>query len=367
MQRASSRGAAQGRLSALFRILDPACSSRRLAAIRTLSCLIGALLVGFARAETAAMSPLAEDVGPCLMRKLSAATDAVTIGELRAACAAETTALQAPEATGEVPPILSQRLAAERDTFNNRYAITPHRANYVLLGSYSQRRPSNAAFSSDGDGSDRAQKIESKFQLSVKVPLRLGALEDVGDFFAGYTQRAFWQIYNQGASAPFRETNYEPELWFSRVVNQPVLGWNLSSFSLGLNHQSNGRGGPLSRSWNRVFGSAAFEHGGIAVVVRPWWRIPERRESDNNPDITHYLGYFDLSVLGHYGENVFDLMLRNNLKLQRNRGAMQLGWSFPLTPKLKGYVQWFYGFGESLVDYKVRQNALGAGVQLLDW
>jgi len=338
-----------------------------MAASRFLASVFAIFMAAMANAETAALSPLAVDAGPCLMRKLSAATDASTIGELRAACAAETTAMQAPETTGKAAPVLTQRLAAERDTFNNRYAITPHRANYFLLGSYAQRRPSNAAFSTNGDASDRAQKIESKFQLSVKVPLQLDAFDGVGDFFAGYTQRSFWQIYNRGASSPFRETNYEPELWFSRVVNQPMLGWNLSSFALGLNHQSNGRGGTISRSWNRVFGSASFEHGGIAVVVRPWWRIPERRDSDNNPDITHYLGYFDLSVLGHYGENVFDLMLRNNLKLQRNRGAMQLGWSFPLTPKLKGYVQWFYGFGESLVDYKVRQNTLGVGVQLLDW
>lgn len=334
---------------------------------RLLLCVNVVLMAELAQAEATPLSPLAEDAGPCLMRKLAVANNSETIGELRASCATEAKAMRAAATPEKAAPVLTQRLAAERDTFNNRYAITPHRANYFLLGSYAQHRPSNAAFSTYGDASDRAQKVESKFQLSVKVPLQLDAFDGMGDFFAGYTQRSFWQIYNRGASSPFRETNYEPELWFSRVVNQPVLGWNLSSFALGLNHQSNGRGGTISRSWNRVYGSASFEHGGIAVVLRPWWRIPERRDSDNNPDITHYLGYFDLSVLGHYGENVFDLMLRNNLKLQRNRGAMQLGWSFPLTPKLKGYVQWFYGFGESLVDYKVRQNTLGAGVQLLDW
>jgi len=339
--------------------------------MRTIGLVLGiassSLLMGIAAAETTHSIAQQDEAGSCMARKLAAASDSATIGELRAACATEASVTQAPLVKEPAAPVLTQRLAAERDTFNNRYAITPHHANYFLLASYAQHRPSNETFSSDGGANDHAQKVESKFQISFKVPLKLNAFNGAGDFFAGYTQRSFWQLYNRGASSPFRETNYEPEVWFSRTVNQPILNWNLSSFAVGVNHQSNGLGGDTSRSWNRVVGILSFEHAGFGVVLRPWWRIPERRESDNNPDITNYLGSFDLTLLGHYGDHVFDLMLRNNLKLQNNRGAMQLGWSFPLAPKLRAYAQWFYGYGESLIDYKVRQNTLGVGVQLLDW
>ena len=94
------------------------------------------------------------------------------------------------------------------------------------------------------------------------------AFNGAGDIFAGYTQRSFWQMYNR--SAPFRETDYEPEVWLRRVVNTPLLGWNVSTVALGLNHQSNGRSDQYSRSWNRVLGSVALERGNYAVVVRPW-------------------------------------------------------------------------------------------------
>jgi Phospholipase A1 len=59
-----------------------------------------------------------------------------------------------------------------------------------------------------------------------------------------------------------------------------------------------------------------------------------------NPAAPHY---GELFVLRKVGENSFALMLRNNLQPGRNRGAVQLDWSFPLGKKFKGYVQYFNG------------------------
>jgi phospholipase A1 len=308
----------------------------------------------------AAAPPPAESAATCLIRKLAQADDADTIGALRSACASE-----APTAGATAPPLMTQHLDAERDVANHLYTITAHHANYFLLGSYAAERPGNATFTPGGASGIAAQKVESKFQISLKALLMQDAFNGAGDIFAGYTQRSFWQMYNR--SAPFRETDYEPELWLRRVVNTSVLGWNVSTVALGLNHQSNGRGDDYSRSWNRVLGSVALERGDYAVVVRPWWRIPEAEAKDNNPDITKYMGRFDLNLLARYGQNSFALMLRNNLAAHENRGAVQLGWTYPLTPTIKAYLQLFSGYGESLIDYKLRQTSVGAGIQLLDW
>ena len=59
-------------------------------------------------------------------------------------------------------------------------------------------------------------------------------------------------------------------------------------------------------------------------------------------------------------------LMRNNLRSDENRGAVQLDWSFPLNRRFKGYVQWFYGYGESMIDYNWRQTTIGAGITIND-
>ena len=61
--------------------------------------------------------------------------------------------------------------------------------------------------------------------------------------------------------------------------------------------------------------------------------------------------------------------MRNQLESGFERGAVELGWSFPVLdyPYLKGYVQYFYGYGESLIDYDRRANRLGIGISITDW
>ena len=62
-------------------------------------------------------------------------------------------------------------------------------------------------------------------------------------------------------------------------------------------------------------------------------------------------------------------MSRNNLESGFDRGALELGWSFPLWtyPYMKGYIQYFRGYGESLIDYDQRVNRIGIGISLTDW
>ncbi len=315
-----------------------------------------------------AMPVLAGERETCLMEQLSKAADGMTLGELRALCAQTRVPQPDPAPPAASLAIISQRYAEEAKIEASPYAITPHRQNYILLASYNQKTPDSTPYSRDvqTDG-PKAKKLETKFQLSVKVPVLVDLFGGQGDVYAGYTQRSFWQFYNKPASSPFRETNYEPELWYQHKLNLPVLGWNLSGVALGFNHQSNGRGQAFSRSWNRVFAMVALERGQVAMALRPWWRVKEKASTDDNPDIEHVMGNFDLTLVGKAGANTWDLMVRNNLHRHGNRGAMQLGWSFPLNSRLRGYLQWFKGYGESLVDYNRYQNAVSMGVQLTDW
>lgn len=62
----------------------------------------------------------------------------------------------------------------------------------------------------------------------------------------------------------------------------------------GFSHQSNGKSGLLSRSWNRVYVDFLFERDNWYFSLKPWWRVPEDNDNDDNPDIDEFLGNFEL-------------------------------------------------------------------------
>lgn len=209
---------------------------------------------------------------------------------------------------------------------------------------------------------------EAKFQLSLKTKAVENILGDNGDLWLGYTQSSRWQVYNSEESRPFRETNYEPEASLIFRTNYDLLGLNWRMVGLTINHQSNGRSDPLSRSWNRVMLNLGFEKDNFALMVRPWYRFEEKREDDNNPEIKNYIGRGDMTAFYRYKEHDFSLMLRHTLKGgDENRGAVQFDWSFPISGRLRGQFQLFDGYGESLIDYNHRATYVGLGVSLMNW
>jgi phospholipase A1 len=60
-------------------------------------------------------------------------------------------------------------------------------------------------------------------------------------------------------------------------------------------------------------------------------------------------------------------MFRNNLRIGDNVSALQLEFSFPLIERINGYVQYFVGYGESLIDYNHYTNRIGVGFLVRDW
>jgi phospholipase A1 len=209
---------------------------------------------------------------------------------------------------------------------------------------------------------------EAKFQISLKTKVKEDLIGDNGDLWLGYTQTSYWQIYNSAESRPFRESNYEPEMMAVFRTNYSLLGWNGRLAGIALNHQSNGRSEPLSRSWNRVIGQFGFERKNWMAMIRPWWRIPESSRSDDNPDIEDYMGRADLLLVRKSEGHELSFLLRHSLRLgDRSHGSVQVDYAFPITSYLKAYVQVFNGYGASLIDYNHRQTRLGVGISLVQW
>jgi phospholipase A1 len=258
---------------------------------------------------------------------------------------------------------LEGRLKREKETRTSEFVITPHRPNYILPVSYNES-VNEEPYGADGD---ELQAVEIKFQISFKAPIAEEIFGRNGDLYFAYTQLSLWQAYNHDISAPFRETNYEPEAFLQFNTDVPVLGLRNRLLTFGFVHQSNGQSEPLSRSWNRVYAEFVFDRGRFAMSIKPWYRFQEPAETDDNPDINRYLGPGEIRMAFEWKKYVAGIMLRCNFRPDNLYGAIQLEGSFPFTRKLKGYVQYFYGYGETLIDYNARTNRIGIGLLLTDW
>jgi len=262
---------------------------------------------------------------------------------------------------------LSRHWELDDEAKQGAFLFRPHRPNYFLPIKYSNS-PNSTPFQDSFIQPDLGlDPVEAELQLSFKIKGMEGVFgHDNADLWFGYTITSFWQAYNSTISSPFRETNYEPEAILVYRTNYEIAGFRGRFLNLGMVHQSNGRGEGLSRNWNRVYAQFGFERDNLALLIRPWYRIPEDADDDDNPDIEDYLGHGDLQAVYRNGRNAYSLLLRNNFKRTDNHGALKLNWSFPLYGRLKGYVQYFNGYGESLIDYNHKQQSFGIGVSLTE-
>jgi phospholipase A1 len=264
---------------------------------------------------------------------------------------------------------VDQRMEAENEGDENPFAIVAHRPNYLLTYSYNFT-PNEAPFIEEQGQIDHT---EIKFQISLKYKVIDDIFPQTGDLYFAYTNQSYWQAFNDDLSSPFREINHEPEFWFQFHPRLRYGEMDFRAISVGFTHESNGRGGILSRSWNRVYLNLIFETGNLALGIKPWYRLPEDEKTDpaaphgdDNPNIEKYMGHGELTLAYHTNGNTFSAIWRNNLR-RDNRGSIELGWSFPLFRRLKGYVQYFNGYGESLLDYDAYSSRIGAGFLLTDW
>jgi len=310
----------------------------------------------------------AETYNDCILSKMAGADNDDAVQTIRETCQAR---VQKSKQEGVESGAISKRFLAEKQTQWNRHSITAHKQNYILPYTHSNK-VNRGPYAFQSDWADELKSYEAKFQLSIKVPLTTNPIfTETDGLYVGFTLQSWWQLYAGEISAPFRETNYQPEIFYLTATNWHPFGGS-TGVMIGMEHQSNGRTQLLSRSWNRVYTSFMFEKDNFALSLRPWYRLkedekedPNESEGDDNPDIEKYMGHFELRSAYRWNEHEFSIMGRNNLRSD-NFGAVELGWSFPLMGHLKGFIQYFNGYGESLVDYNHNTERLGVGLLLTD-
>jgi outer membrane phospholipase A len=229
------------------------------------------------------------------------------------------------------------------DTDRARFAsaFSPYEPNYFSLS------PDNS--------------LNAKFQVSVKFRLfnedtQTSFLEKL---YLAYSQTSIWEIGS--SSAPFYDTSYRPSLFFldEDVSQWPFRKWSRLGFQAGIEHESNGKDGIASRSINIAYVRPTFTlpfADAWFVSVSPKIYTYVEKET---PDIAYYRGYSD--VLLKIGETE-GVQLATTLRKGTGEApySAELDLSIPLRTPLLGnlggylHLQYFSGWGESLLDYNRR-------------
>jgi len=207
-------------------------------------------------------------------------------------------------------------------------------------------------------------KPDTKIQMSFKVQW----VRNVELYFA-YTQLMMWDLYQR--SSPFRDLNYNPAVFYRHSLRNKYLG----SIDFGFfEHESNGREGRSSRSWNRSYLMVHSVSGAKSDTHFQWslkaW-IPYGVESTNT-DITRYRGLYEVHlILNHFlspflGDNSLSLRFypggRNSIHPFLGGQELSFKGKAPLkalAPAL--VVQVFHGYGENMLDYNQKRFGLRAG------
>lgn len=261
--------------------------------------------------------------------------------------------------------LLEQKKLAYQDS-----VITPHELNYFIPVVYSNNF-NYAPYEQAGmnDYASKLSELEAKFQISFKLPLtRNGVFTDDDVLAFAFTLTSWWQVYNKALSRPFRETNYRPEFFYGTPLEWEPFGGS-AFFVFGFVHESNGQTQLLSRSWNRLYSTLTFAKNNYVISLTPWWRIPEGdavttidESANDNPDITDYLGHFELEYA--YQWNKLEVSLKGRRNFSEDHGAFEVEMTYPISSTLNLYVQYTNGYGESLIDYNHSQQTIGFGVAL---
>lgn len=202
----------------------------------------------------------------------------------------------------------------------------------------------------------------------VQLSFRSALVEKVPLYF-GYTQVIFWELKTE--SKPFLDATYNPEFLYRFAIKDGPL----KSADIGIwEHQSNGKAGQDSRSFDQ-----AYVRGNYVFETKRWMIEISGKLSyiynndETNADILTYFGPLDLQIkfvqlysgIIDKGELSFKAHPAGKYANRWPDGGYELSYNFRLggvkiVPSF--YIQYFTGYGETLLTYNKKENQFRAGL-----
>ena len=230
--------------------------------------------------------------------------------------------------------------------FDSRPAFGIYKDTYFVGGTALNEKPTE--FNSD-----------VKFQISFRHRLTKSILPFHSHLFLAYSQKAIWNVFEE--SLPFHDLNFNPGIGVQNLVvhNGKLVG----NATIMLEHESNGRDGEASRSWNKVtFGYAAVIDPRLEVYAKTWIPIIDGQQ---NKDILKYNGIFQMGTQ-YISENkrwVADVTVVKRQGWNLNFNTI-LNVGFRLGKKENQFLMlhFYDGYGENLLDYNKYHCRLRIGL-----
>lgn len=237
--------------------------------------------------------------------------------------------------TNQVKLLKSEYLHVEIDNvmeqFNKQSSFGMYHDNYFTTGV-----PINKEISK--------HTADANFQISIRQRLFKNVLPFNSFLMLTYTQKSFWDIYEH--SSPFSDNNYNPGLVLAKPIirNNKLQGMALFAFE----HESNGKDGLDSRSWNYLTLSGAYFYNiYFWIQAKVWYGWLDGK----NPDLFSYKGY---GLLALNYKSVND-RLGASLVINPCKKAVNTQLELIFMPNKNAnqylFIQWFQGYGESLLEY----------------
>jgi len=198
-----------------------------------------------------------------------------------------------------------------------------------------------------------------KFQISFQQRLTKSNLPGHTYLYLFYSQKAMWNVLER--SLPFHDLNFNPGIGVSRfiILKNRLVG----KITMMIEHESNGRDGIESRSWNKISWAGEAYISPILMAHAKFW-IPII-DGKYNRDILKYSGISQAGFQAVSTDNkwVLDMTLvkRQGWNLNFNT-IVQLGYRLNHNSNQFIMLQFYNGYGETLLDYNQYHSRLRFGL-----
>ncbi|MBQ6166445.1 MAG: phospholipase A [Muribaculaceae bacterium] len=233
-----------------------------------------------------------------------------------------------------------------REELDDRPYFSLYKDTYFVGGTVLGGKP-------DGYNSD------VKFQISFQQRLTKSVLPFHTYLYLFYSQKAIWHVFRN--SLPFYDLNFNPGIGLSKyiIMKNRLLG----KVTLMAEHESNGRDGTASRSWNKVsIAGEAYISPYLMAHAKYWIPIVDGKY---NRDILKYMGLYQAGFQAKSLDDkwVLDMTLvkRSGWNLNFNT-IVQLGYRINHNSNQFIMLQYYNGYGEHMLDYNQYHSRIRFGL-----